>query len=102
NAVRFTPEGGAVRVQAAVAAGGGTEIIVSDTGIGVPADEIPRLTKPFEQIDNSYARAHGGTGLGLPLVDGLVRLHGGRLTIDSEVGAGTRVLLWFPPGPKGG
>ena len=97
NAVRFTPEGGTVRVQAAAAAGGGTEITVSDTGIGIPRAEIPRLTMPFEQIDNSYARAHGGTGLGLPLVDGLVKLHGGRLTIDSEVGAGTSVIVWFPP-----
>jgi signal transduction histidine kinase len=56
---------------------------------------------PFEQIDNSYTRAHGGTGLGLPLVDGLVRLHGGSLTIDSEVGVGTRIAVRFPPEPKG-
>jgi signal transduction histidine kinase len=100
NAVRFTPDSGTVRVTARAAAGGGTEIVVSDTGIGIPHAEIPRLTKPFEQIDNSYARAHGGTGLGLPLVDGLVRLHGGKLTIDSEVDAGTRVALWFPPRPE--
>ena len=102
NAVRFTPEGGTVRVQAASASGGGTEIVVSDTGIGIPRAEIPRLTLPFEQIDNSYARSHGGTGLGLPLVDGLVRLHGGRLTIDSDAGAGTRVTIWIPPRPEGG
>ena len=102
NAVRFTPDGGTVQVQASAAAGGGTEIVVSDTGIGIPRAEIPRLTMPFEQIDNSYARAHGGTGLGLPLVDGLVKLHGGRLTIDSEVGAGTRVKVWFPPRPESG
>jgi signal transduction histidine kinase len=102
NAVRFTPEGGRVRVQADAAAGGGTEIVVSDTGVGIPREEIPRLTLPFEQIDNSYARAHGGTGLGLPLVDGLVRLHGGTLKIDSEVGAGTRVTVWFPPRPQDG
>jgi signal transduction histidine kinase len=99
NAVRFTPERGTVRVNAVTAAGGGTEIAVSDTGIGIPGDQIARLTLPFEQIDNSFARSHGGTGLGLPLVDALVRLHGGTLTIDSEVGVGTTVTVRFPAGP---
>ena len=102
NAVRFTPEGGTVRVHAAPAAQGGTEIVVSDTGIGIPRDQIARLTLPFEQIDNSFAKAHGGTGLGLPLVDALVRLHGGVLTIDSEVGAGTSVTVHFPRRPESG
>jgi signal transduction histidine kinase len=97
NAVRFTPEGGTVRVGAAATADGGTEITVSDTGIGIPRDQIARVTLPFEQIENSYSRAQGGTGLGLPLVDGLVRLHGGTLTIDSEVGVGTRIAVRFPP-----
>ncbi len=101
NAVRFTPEGGTVRVLAAPAAGGGAEISVCDTGVGIPRDQIARVTLPFEQIDNSYAKAHGGTGLGLPLVDALVRLHGGTLTIDSEVGVGTRVTVRFPPRPDG-
>jgi signal transduction histidine kinase len=96
NAVRFTPPGGTVGIRAATADDGSTEISVWDTGTGIPRDQIPRLTMPFEQIDNSYARSHGGTGLGLPLVDGLVRLHGGTLTIDSEVGAGTRVTLRLP------
>jgi signal transduction histidine kinase len=100
NAVRFTPEGGTVRVHAGATAEGGAELVVSDTGVGIPRDQIARLTQPFEQIDNSYQRAHGGTGLGLPLVDALVRLHGGTLTIDSEIDAGTRVSVLFPPGPE--
>jgi signal transduction histidine kinase len=99
NAVRFTPEGGSVRVQATGVPEGGIEIVVSDTGIGIPQDQIARVTLPFEQIDNSYTRGHGGTGLGLPLVDGLVRSHGATLTIDSEVGVGTRVAIRFPPPP---
>jgi signal transduction histidine kinase len=99
NAVRFTPEGGVVQVEAMATENGGIDIVVSDNGIGIPRDQIPRLTLPFERIDNSYARAQGGTGLGLPLVDGLVRLHGGTLTIDSDIGAGTRVTVHFPPGP---
>jgi signal transduction histidine kinase len=101
NAVRFTPDGGTIRVRAEAATDGGAEIIVSDTGVGIPKDQVARVTMPFEQIDNSYTRAHGGTGLGLPLVDGLVRLHGGSLTIDSEVGVGTRIAVRFPPQPKG-
>jgi signal transduction histidine kinase len=100
NAVRFTPEHGTVRVLASVADDGGAEIVVADTGIGIPRDQIARLTQPFEQINNSYARGHGGTGLGLPLVDALVGLHGGALMIDSEVGVGTRVSVRFPPRPR--
>jgi signal transduction histidine kinase len=100
NAVRFTPEGGTIRVHAAAIAEGGAELVVSDTGAGIPRDQIARLTQPFEQIDNSYQRAHGGTGLGLPLVDALVRLHGGTLTIDSEICVGTRVSVRFPSGPQ--
>jgi signal transduction histidine kinase len=99
NAVRFTPEGGAVQVRARTTEDGGVDIVVSDNGIGIPSDQIPRLTLPFERIDNSYARAHGGTGLGLPLVDGLIRLHDGALTIESESGSGTKVTVHFPPGP---
>jgi len=99
NAVRFTPERGTIRVEAAVAADGGTDLVVSDNGAGIPADQIPRLKVPFEQLDNSYARAHGGTGLGIPLVDGLAQLHGGNMSIESEVGVGTRVTIHFPPAP---
>jgi signal transduction histidine kinase len=97
NAIRFTPAGGTVGIHAGRTEDGGTTLTVYDTGIGIPADQIPRLTMPFEQIDNSYARSHGGTGLGLPLVDGLVGLHGGTLTIESTVGVGTRVTVGFPP-----
>jgi signal transduction histidine kinase len=99
NAVRFTPDRGTIRVEALVSASGGTDIIVSDTGVGIPADQIARLKIPFEQLDNSYARSHGGTGLGIPLVDGLAQLHGGSLSIESEVGIGTQATIHFPPAP---
>jgi signal transduction histidine kinase len=101
NAVRFTPDGGTVRVRASATADGGIEMVVSDTGIGIPKDQIDRVTMPFEQVDNSYTRAHGGTGLGLPLVEALVRLHGGALTIESEIGVGTSIAVRFPPLPEG-
>ncbi len=99
NAVRFTPERGTIRMQAVVSAGGGTDLIVSDTGVGIPPDQIARLKIPFEQLNNSYARSRGGTGLGIPLVDGLAKLHGGSLSIASEVGVGTQVTVHFPPAP---
>jgi signal transduction histidine kinase len=61
------------------------------------ASEIPRALQPFGQIDNSLARPHGGTGLGLPLAVRLVELHGGAVTIDSEPERGTTVTFTMPP-----
>jgi signal transduction histidine kinase len=97
NAVKFTPNGGRVAVSAILGAGGEVEIAVADTGIGMAAEDIPRALQPFGQIDNSLARPHGGTGLGLPLAQRLVELHGGTMTIDSEVGKGTTVTVTLPP-----
>ena len=105
NAVKFTPPGGRVTVSARAVdleesgGWGGVEIAVSDTGIGIPADQISRVLQPFERIDNRYSRAAGGTGLGLALVRGLVELHRGRVAIDSRVGLGTTVAVWFPSRP---
>lgn len=99
NAIKFTPLGGSVTVTARSAPDGGMVLTVSDTGMGIPASEIGRVVKPFEQIDNRFSRAHGGTGLGLPLVQGLVELHGGRLGIESELGKGTTFTIHFPPEP---
>ncbi|MEI7610244.1 MAG: ATP-binding protein [Rhodospirillaceae bacterium] len=96
NAIKFTPEGGSISIKAVQAPDGGVLLSVSDTGVGIPASELSRVLQPFEQIDNRYDRAHGGTGLGLPLVQGLVALHGGRLEIDSEPGKGSRFTVWFP------
>jgi PAS domain S-box-containing protein len=97
NAVKFTPPGGSVRVAARLADDGGVAVSVADTGIGMDASEIPRALQPFGQIDNSLARPHGGTGLGLPLAVRLVELHGGAVTIDSEPGLGTTVTFTMPP-----
>ncbi|HET8728491.1 MAG TPA: HAMP domain-containing sensor histidine kinase [Alphaproteobacteria bacterium] len=97
NAVKFTPEGGAVTIRLRALDDGGTEFVVRDEGIGIAAEDIPRIMKPFEQATRGYARQNGGTGLGLPLVDALVRLHGGTLAIDSTVGRGTAVTIRLPP-----
>ena len=96
NAVKFTPSGGEVHLAAALDPGGEVSISVADTGIGMAPDEIPRALQPFGQIDNSLTRPHGGTGLGLPLAKRLVELHGGTLTVESEVGRGTTVTFSLP------
>jgi signal transduction histidine kinase len=101
NAVKFTPEDGTVTVRLAAGADRGLEIAVADTGIGIAAADLPRLMQPFEQATNAYTRKNGGTGLGLPLVDSLVRLHGGELRIESAVDRGTVVTVRLPvPEPR--
>ena len=69
---------------------------VSDTGIGIPATDIPKLMQPFAQIHDVYQRKHQGAGLGLTLVRSLVELHGGTVKIDSTPGLGTTVTVTFP------
>lgn len=96
NAVKFTSPGGEVKLTLDQAPDGAARFTVEDNGIGIPADDIPRLMKRFEQATHGYTRRSGGTGLGLPLVDSLVRLHGGRMEIASEPGVGTRVGFWLP------
>ncbi len=95
NAIKFTPPGGRV-VLAVVRDGDMIDLSVSDTGIGIAAADLPRLGDPFFQAKGSYDRAYEGTGLGLSVVRGLVGLHGGRLTIESAPGVGTRVCVRLP------
>jgi cell cycle sensor histidine kinase DivJ len=95
NAIKFTPPGGRV-VLAIVRDGDMIDLSVSDTGIGIAAQDLPRLGDPFFQAKGSYDRAYEGTGLGLSVVRGLVGLHGGRLTIESAPGVGTRVAVRLP------
>ena len=95
NAIKFTPSGG--RVGIAVAAEGDfASIAVADTGIGIPASALPRLGRPFEQVDNVLQRKHPGTGLGLALSRSLADLMGGTITIESAEGKGTTVILSLP------
>jgi PAS domain S-box-containing protein len=97
NAVKFTPAGGTVRLHAAATQAGAVEIVVTDTGIGMSEDDIAVALRPFEQIDRGHDRQHEGTGLGLPIVKGLVDLHGGALEIKSRTGEGTSVTVRLPP-----
>jgi signal transduction histidine kinase len=95
NAVKFTDPGGAIDVGATVSAER-FQLTVRDTGIGIPADILPRLARPFEQASNDPTRAHGGSGLGLALVKSLTLLHGGEFAIESQVGLGTTVTVTLP------
>jgi two-component system cell cycle sensor histidine kinase PleC len=101
NAVKFTPEGGAITVSAAIEPAGGERagwlrISVTDTGIGIAAEDLALVRDPFRQVENHLSRKYEGSGLGLAITDAQMRLHSGQLTIDSELGVGTTVSLWFP------
>ena len=101
NAIKFTERGGAVTASAAVE-GSRLLLRVSDTGVGIAADDLKRVGDPFFQAGKTYQRRHEGTGLGLSIVKSLVALHGGEMNVQSRVGEGTTVavalpLLYMPP-----
>ena len=95
NAIKFTDPGGYVRVSARVQAGN-VELTVGDNGIGIAEADLPKLGNPFVQANNSYNRSHDGAGLGLSVVKGLARLHGGHLELTSTLGEGTTVTIMLP------
>ena len=97
NAVKFTPGDGRIEVRARRSQQGGVTIAVKDTGIGMDPERIGHALEPFKQLDSRLARRFEGVGLGLPLVNALVRLHEGRLSIESSPGAGTIAVIEFPP-----
>ena len=96
NAVKFTPAGGRVCVSASCS-GGGVAITVSDTGIGIAESDIATAFDRFSQVDGRLSRRYEGVGLGLPLARQFMELHGGTLTLKSQVGVGTTVTATFPP-----
>ncbi len=100
NALKFTDAGGRV-VVAVDLAGRELRIAVIDNGIGIPKDQIHRLGEPFEQISDTRDRNHDGTGLGLALTKSFAEMHGGRMTIASELHKGTKVSIYLPlDGPQ--
>ena len=96
NAVKFTPPGGRVAL-AMRRVENGLLVEVSDTGIGIPADKIDLAMEPFAQVESGTNRRYEGTGLGLPLAKRLVELHGGTLSLKSQVNSGTVVSVILPP-----
>ncbi len=97
NAVRYTPAGGDVHVSADQGVDGSLLLEVRDSGAGIAAEHLPRLTERFYRVDRSRSRESGGTGLGLAIVKHVMQRHGGSLSITSEVGHGSCFKLVFPP-----
>ena len=96
NALKFTPAGGRIAVDARLDERGDFLLSVSDTGIGIAPSDIEKAMAAFSQLESSLNRKYAGTGLGLPLVRLLAELHGGSIGIESAVGVGTTVTVRFP------
>jgi two-component system phosphate regulon sensor histidine kinase PhoR len=96
NAVRYTPAGGRIHVTVDKGADGSLIFEVRDTGAGIAAEHLPRLTERFYRVDRSRSRESGGTGLGLAIVKHVMQRHGGSLSISSEVGKGSCFKLTLP------
>jgi two-component system cell cycle sensor histidine kinase PleC len=96
NAVKFTPRGGRVSISAEQVGGDTVRIAVRDTGIGIAAEDLERLARPFEQIESQQAKTQQGTGLGLALSKALVEMHGGSLGLESAPGQGTVASFRLP------
>ncbi len=95
NAVHYTPAGGSVRIEAGLE-GGGAAVRVSDTGIGIEAEHLPRLTERFYRVDKARSREVGGTGLGLAIVKHALMRHDALLEVESTPGRGSRFTCRFP------
>lgn len=96
NAVKFTPEGGDIVVALSREDDERMRMAVTDTGIGIAAEDLTRLARPFEQVEGQHSKTTQGTGLGLALTKSLIELHGGTLSIESEPGRGTTVSFDLP------
>jgi signal transduction histidine kinase len=95
NACKFTPPNGRIEFSILVDASG-LQFAVTDTGIGIAAEDLERVVQPFVQVDSSLSRQHEGTGLGLALVKMMAELHGGSLHLESKVGHGTTAVIILP------
>jgi two-component system cell cycle sensor histidine kinase PleC len=98
NALKFTPRGGRVDIVVKNTPDGGQVLSVKDTGPGIPKEEIPKVMQAFGQGSLAHHTAEGGTGLGLPIVQNLVDLHGGTFELLSELRKGTEAIVTLPPG----
>jgi signal transduction histidine kinase len=96
NASKFMEQEGRILVMARVLNSGSVTVAIADTGVGMTHEQIVVALKPFAQVQGHLARTHEGTGLGLPLAMGIVKLHGGSLFLDSQPGAGTTAVVTLP------
>jgi signal transduction histidine kinase len=97
NAVKFSDKGGIVRVSMTLTENNGLVLTIADKGIGISAEDLPRIMEPFEQADSRLSRNYEGMGLGIPLARAMARLHGGDIDIESVLGQGTTVRITLPP-----
>jgi signal transduction histidine kinase len=98
NAVKYTPAGGKVSLYLTKAEGL-AHLQVSDTGIGIPREDLPYIFDRFYRVDKARTRAHGGSGLGLSIVRWIVEVHGGTINVESKVGEGTTFHVYLPLAP---
>ena len=96
NAIKFTPPGGSIRLDADTDTERAVRIAISDTGVGIHTSALKSVTEAFERLGDAYTRDEESTGLGLPLAKRLTEINGGTLSIDSTVGEGTVMTLRFP------
>jgi signal transduction histidine kinase len=95
NALKYTPRGGKVNLRTA-ASGKSVELVVSDTGPGIPLEEQGRIFDRFVRIDSARTRAAGGTGLGLAIAKWIAEAHGGRISVESHPGQGAKFTIRLP------
>ncbi|WP_177187954.1 PAS domain-containing protein [Methanolobus profundi] len=96
NALKFTPDGGRITIRAIQKDTGFIQLSVSDTGIGIPKDDINKIFEPFYQSDGSTTRRYSGTGLGLTIIKKFVKMHGGNIWVKSEPGKGSAFFFTIP------
>ncbi len=95
NAIKYTPDGGKITLSA-IPHTDGIEIRVSDTGVGIPKDDIPHIFERFYRVEKARTSETGGTGLGLAIAKEIVEAHGGEISIESEQGVGSTVIIQLP------
>ena len=101
NALKYTPEGGRVTLGLGRASGNWARLTVSDTGVGIPPDELPHIFERFYRVDKARSRAMGGAGLGLSIAQRIAQMHGGRIEAasDGQAGHGATFCIWLPLAP---
>jgi two-component system phosphate regulon sensor histidine kinase PhoR len=95
NAISYTPEEGSITV-GATPVPDGAEVSVTDTGIGIPPEDLSRIFERFYRVDKGRSRELGGTGLGLSIVKHIVEAHGGHVRVESKPGKGSRFTFYLP------
>ena len=100
NAIKFNRPGGEVRIEAASAGNGRARVSISDTGIGIPFEDQPRIFERFYRVDKARSRAVGGTGLGLSIVKHVIERMGGSVGVESQLGKGSKFTITLPEAGK--